>query len=76
MKLEELLKVATGTIVTIDDGEALRTGKAETVMRKLREAVKTKEVKNVRILYGNMQVLIADELEEKQNGTQKSKTEN
>lgn len=76
MKLEELLKVATGTIVTIDDGEALRTGRAETLLRNLREAVKTKEVKNVRILYGNMQVLIADELEEKQNGTQKSKTEN
>lgn len=76
MKLEELLKVATGTIVTIDDGEALRTGKAETVMRNLREEAKTKEVKNVRILYGNMQVLIADELEEKQNGTQKSRTEN
>ena len=65
MKLEELLKVATGTIVTIDDGEALRTGRAETLLRNLREAVKTKEVKNVRILYGNMQVLIADELEEK-----------
>lgn len=76
MKLEELLKVATGTIVTIDDGEVLRTGRAETLLRNLREAVKTKEVKNVRILYGNMQVLIADELEEKQNGTQKSKTEN
>ena len=76
MKLEELLKVATGTIVTMDDGEALRTGRAETLLRNLREAVKTKEVKNVWILYGNMQVLIADELEEKQNGTQKSKTEN
>lgn len=76
MKLEELLKVATGTIVTIDDGEALRTGRAETLLRNLREAVKTKEVKNVRILYGNMQVLIADELEEKRNGTQKSRTEN
>lgn len=44
MKLEELLKVATGTIVTIDDGEALRTGRAETVLRNLEEA-KTKEVK-------------------------------
>lgn len=76
MKLEELLKVATGTIVTIDDGEALRTGRAETLLRNLREEAKTKEVKNVRILYGNMQVLIADELEEKQNGTQKSRTEN
>ena len=76
MKLEELLKVATGTIVTIDDGEALRTGRAETLLRNLREEAKTKEVKNVRILYGNMQVLIADELEEKQNGTQKSTTEN
>lgn len=54
----------------------LRTGKAETVMRNLREEAKTKEVKNVRILYGNMQVLIADELEEKRNGTQKSRTEN
>ena len=76
MKLEELLKVATGTIVTIDDEEALRTGRAETLLRNLREEAKTKEVKNVRILYGNMQVLIADELEEKQNGTQKSRTEN
>ena len=76
MKLEELLKVATGTIVTIDDGEALRTGRAETLLRNLREAVKPKEVKNVRILYGNMQVLIADELEEKRNGTQKGRTEN
>lgn len=76
MKLEELLKVATGTIVTIDDGEALRTGRAETLLRNLREAVKTKEVKNVRILYGNMQVLIADELEEKRNGIKKSRIEN
>lgn len=76
MKLEELLKVATGTIVTIDDGEALRTGRAETILRNMRKEAKTKEVKNVRILYGNMQVLIADELEEKQNGTQKSRTEN
>lgn len=76
MKLEELLKVATGTIVTIDNGEALRTGRAENVMRNLGEETKTKEVKKVWIPYGTLQVLIADELEEKQNGTQKSRTEN
>lgn len=73
MKLEELLKVATGTIVTIDDGEALRTGRAETVLRNLEEA-KTKEVKKVWIPYGTLQILIAEELEE-QSGTQKSRTE-
>ncbi len=66
MKLEELLKVATGTVVTIDDGEALRTGKAETMLRNLEEA-KTKEVENVWIRNGILMVSIADESEADRN---------
>ena len=79
MKLKELLRVSIGTSVTIEDEEAWRTNSAETFLRNLGEKAKSKEVKKVWVEYGCLQVLISgrlDELEEKQNGTQKSRTEN
>ena len=68
MKLEELLKVATGTTVAIENEGMRINANAETMLRNLTEEIKNKKVKKVRIQYGGLLVLIADESEADRNG--------
>lgn len=68
MKPEELLRVADGTIVTIEDKEQWITASAETLLRNLSKGTKNKKVKKVRIQYGNLRAMIADESEADRNG--------
>ena len=68
MKLEELLKVATDTIVTLENKEQLITASAETLLRNLSKETKKTKVGKVQIRYGNLWVMIADESEADRNG--------
>lgn len=80
MKLEELLRVAIGAVVIIEikaEGQTPQgAASAETFLRNLKEETKSREVTKVWTWRNCLHVMIADESEEKQNGTQKSGTEN
>lgn len=68
MKLEELLKVATGTIVKLENKGQLITASAETLLRNLSKETKKTKVGKVQIRYENLWVMIADESEADRNG--------
>lgn len=68
MKLEELLEVAIGTTVSIENEGMRINANAETMLRNLTEEIKNKKVEKVRIQYGGLLVLIADESEADRNG--------
>lgn len=72
MKLEELLRVAIGTIVIIEikaeNQTQQRVATAEAFLRNLKEETKNREVTKVGTWRNCLHVMIADESEADRNG--------